>query len=76
MGTNSQPIADCTVTLKVGTNGGLQLMRVTDEGGKLSFGNISGEPSEGQRNARLSYPLASRVEHPVRAVMKERGHEI
>ena len=40
-GTDSKPLPDCAVTLKVGTNGGLQLTRTTDKAGAFSFGSIS-----------------------------------
>jgi hypothetical protein len=80
VGTNSQPILDCAVTMEVGTNGGLRLSRTTDETGKFSFGSVS---TVGGCSIRLEKPGYESREFPcpsdgspVRAVMKERGHEI
>jgi hypothetical protein len=80
VGTNSQPIPDCAVTMEVGTNGGLRISRTTDETSKFSFGSVS---TVGGCSIRLKKPgYESRVfpcpsdGSPVRAVMRERGHEI
>jgi len=39
--TNNQPIENCTVSLKVGTSGGLRQNRSTDADGKFSFGSVT-----------------------------------
>lgn len=80
VGTNSQPIADCAVTLEVGTNGGMRLIRTTDESGRFSFGSVS---TFGGGAIRLEKPDYETREFPcpsdgslVRAVLKARRHEI
>jgi hypothetical protein len=80
VGTNGQPIPDCTVMLEVGTNGGLRLSRTTDETGKYSFGSVS---TFGGCAIRLEKPGYESRQVPcpsngssTRAVIKERGHQI
>jgi len=41
VGSNSEPLSACAVTLEVGTNGGLQQTRTTDDAGNFSFGSLS-----------------------------------
>jgi hypothetical protein len=80
VGINNKSVPDCIVTLEVGTNGGLRLTRTTDEAGKFSFGSVS---TFGGCTIRLEKPGYESREvpcpsdgSPVRAVMKEHGHEI
>jgi hypothetical protein len=40
-GENDDPIPNCSVTLEVGTNGGLQQTRISDAMGKFSFGRLA-----------------------------------
>jgi hypothetical protein len=80
VGANSQSIPGCTVTLVVGTNGGLRLTRTTDEAGKFSFGSVSTFGGCAIRFEKPGYesrevPCPSDGA-PARVVMKERGQEI
>jgi hypothetical protein len=41
VGINGEPLSGSIVTLEIGTNGGLQQSRKTDDAGKFSFGSIA-----------------------------------
>jgi Carboxypeptidase regulatory-like domain len=80
IGTNGQPIPGLIVTLEVGTNGGLQKSRVTNEIGGFSFGSISTFGGCTIRFEKAGYqsqnvPCPSDG-LPIRAVMHEAGHPI
>jgi hypothetical protein len=79
-GTDSKPLADCAVTLKVGTNGGLQLTRITDSVGAFSFGSVS---TVGGCAIRVEKPGYESNEvpcpsdgSPIRVELRESGHAI
>jgi len=80
VGTNSQPIPNCAVTLEAGTNGGLRLSRTTNETGKFSFGSVS---TFGGCAIRLEKPGYESQEvpcpmdgSPVRAMMTLTGTDV
>jgi hypothetical protein len=80
VGTNGQPIPDFIVTLEVGTNGGLQKSRMTNAIGRFSFGSVSTIGGCAIRLEKVGYqsrkvPCPSDGS-PIRAVMRENGHEI
>jgi hypothetical protein len=77
VGTNGQPIPGFVVTLEVGTNGGLQKSRMTNEIGGFSFGSVSTFGGCAIRFEKTGYesrkvPCPSDG-LPIRALMKETG---
>ena len=75
VGTNGEPITDFVVTLEVGTNGGLQKSRKTNESGRFSFGSVSTFggcairfEKTGYESRKVSCPSDG---SPIRAIMNE-----
>ena len=77
---DGKPLPDCAVTLKVGTNGGLQLTRTTDSAGAFSFGSISTVGGCAIRFEKPGYEISEvpcpSDGSPVKVDLKESGRAI
>ena len=75
VGERDDVIPNCSVTLEVGTNGGLQQTRTTDDMGKFSFGSLATAggcairfEKPGYESKKLPCPVDSK---PLRVVLRE-----